>query len=41
MVSASANYRGIQYLLIATTCLALNDACNKFVIRWQSRTLRA
>jgi drug/metabolite transporter (DMT)-like permease len=32
MPSASANYRGIRCLLIATTCLALNDACNKFVV---------
>jgi drug/metabolite transporter (DMT)-like permease len=32
MPEASANYRGIRCLLIATTCLALNDACNKFVV---------
>jgi len=32
MASASANYRGIQYLLIAVTCLSINDACNKFVV---------
>lgn len=32
MPSETANYRGIRYLLIATTCLALNDACNKFVV---------
>jgi S-adenosylmethionine uptake transporter len=29
---ASANYRGIRCLLIATTCLALNDACNKQLV---------
>lgn len=32
MAKASANYRGIRCLLIATTCLALNDACNKIVV---------
>ncbi|MEX0590229.1 MAG: DMT family transporter [Xanthobacteraceae bacterium] len=32
MPDASANYRGIRCLLIATTCLALNDACNKYVV---------
>lgn len=32
MADVSANYRGIRCLLIATTCLALNDACNKFVV---------
>lgn len=32
MPDVSANYRGIRCLLIATTCLALNDACNKFVV---------
>ena len=32
MPSASANFRGIRYLLAATTCFALNDACNKFVV---------
>jgi len=32
MPDASANYRGIRYLLIATTCLALNDACNKQLV---------
>jgi drug/metabolite transporter (DMT)-like permease len=32
MPDASANYRGIRCLLIATTCLALNDACNKLVV---------
>ncbi len=32
MSHASANYRGIRCLIIATTCLALNDACNKLVV---------
>lgn len=32
MPDASANARGIRCLLIATTCLALNDACNKFLV---------
>jgi drug/metabolite transporter (DMT)-like permease len=32
MPDASANYRGIRCLLIATTCLALNDACNKHLV---------
>lgn len=32
MPDVSANYRGIRFLLIATTCLALNDACNKYVV---------
>lgn len=32
MPDASANYRGIRCLLIATTCLAVNDACNKFLV---------
>jgi drug/metabolite transporter (DMT)-like permease len=32
MPDVSANYRGIRFLLIATTCLAVNDACNKFVV---------
>lgn len=29
MAEPSANARGIQCLLVATTCLAINDACNK------------
>jgi drug/metabolite transporter (DMT)-like permease len=29
MAASSANVRGIQCLLVATTCLAINDACNK------------
>ncbi len=29
MTASSANARGIQCLLVATTCLAINDACNK------------
>jgi drug/metabolite transporter (DMT)-like permease len=32
MPNTSANLRGIRCLLIATTCLALNDACNKFLV---------
>jgi drug/metabolite transporter (DMT)-like permease len=32
MASVSANVRGIRCLLIATSCLALNDACNKYVV---------
>jgi drug/metabolite transporter (DMT)-like permease len=32
MPDASANYRGIICLLIATTCLAMNDACNKYLV---------
>lgn len=32
MPDASANYRGIRCLLIATSCLALNDTCNKFLV---------
>ena len=32
MPDASANYRGIRCLLVATTCLAINDACNKYVV---------
>jgi hypothetical protein len=32
MPDASANYRGIICLLVATTCLALNDACNKHLV---------
>jgi drug/metabolite transporter (DMT)-like permease len=32
MPDATANFRGIRYLLIATTCLAINDACNKYVV---------
>jgi drug/metabolite transporter (DMT)-like permease len=32
MADVTANYRGIRCLLIATTCLALNDACNKYVV---------
>jgi drug/metabolite transporter (DMT)-like permease len=32
MPDASANFRGIRCLLIATTCLALNDACNKHLV---------
>lgn len=29
MANTSANIRGIRFLLVATTCLAVNDACNK------------
>jgi S-adenosylmethionine uptake transporter len=29
MADTSANMRGIRFLLVATTCLAINDACNK------------
>jgi S-adenosylmethionine uptake transporter len=29
MADTSANIRGIRFLLVATTCLAINDACNK------------
>jgi drug/metabolite transporter (DMT)-like permease len=32
MPDVSANLRGIRCLLIATTCLALNDACNKHLV---------
>jgi drug/metabolite transporter (DMT)-like permease len=32
MPTAPANRRGIRFLLIATTCLAINDACNKLVV---------
>jgi drug/metabolite transporter (DMT)-like permease len=32
MSNASANFRGIRCLLAASTCFALNDACNKFVV---------
>jgi drug/metabolite transporter (DMT)-like permease len=32
MPDVSANLRGIRCLLIATTCLALNDACNKYLV---------
>jgi drug/metabolite transporter (DMT)-like permease len=32
MPDVTANFRGIRYLLIATTCFALNDACNKYVV---------
>ena len=32
MPDATANFRGIRYLLVATTCLAINDACNKYVV---------
>jgi drug/metabolite transporter (DMT)-like permease len=32
MPNTSANLRGIRCLLIATTCLALNDACNKHLV---------
>ena len=31
MADTSANVRGIQFLLVATTCLAINDACNKYL----------
>jgi S-adenosylmethionine uptake transporter len=29
MADTSANLRGVRFLLVATTCLAINDACNK------------
>jgi drug/metabolite transporter (DMT)-like permease len=32
MPDPTANFRGIRYLLVATTCLAINDACNKYVV---------
>lgn len=32
MPGTTANLRGIRCLLIATTCLALNDACNKHLV---------